>query len=369
MVEGPRVALLHDWLTGQRGGERVLESFCELYPPAPLYTLIHVPHSVSPLIESRKIVTSFLNRIPGIGTNYRKFLPLMPRAAESLRIEPETEVVLSSSSCVIKGVPKPLRAVHLSYIHSPMRYMYDQFDLYFGKQASLPIRLGARFFRRSITEWDLASNRNVDLMIANSTFVRERIRRFYQRDAEVIHAFVDFSEFEFLPLSPRKEEYFIVVSAFAPNKRVDLAIEAFNELKLPLRIIGSGQQERLLRAMAGPTVSFLGNLPRRQLIQQLAGARALVFPGVEDFGITPLEALRAGTPVIAYKAGGVLDSLTEEDTLFFHEPTTPSLTAAVRNFSRFSPRIDRERLKQFSKERFQEKIKSLVEYARVQFKP
>jgi glycosyltransferase involved in cell wall biosynthesis len=355
---------MHDWLTGFRGGERMLEVFCEMFPEAPLYTLLNIPGSTSPTIENRKIETSFLNGIPGIKKNYRKFLPLFPLAADHLKIKELAEVVLSSSHCVIKGVQKPKGAVHVSYIHSPMRYMYDQYDQYFGPGSSLTNRVGARVFRDYLVKWDRQSNQNVDLMIANSNFVRERIRRFYEQDADVVYPFVELRDFEQLRYSPvQKQDYFVMVTAFAPNKRVDLAIEAFNQLKLPLVIIGSGQLEAELKRQAEPHVRFLGSVNRAEVIQTLASARALIFPGVEDFGIVPLESLASGTPVIALKAGGVLETLTEADTVFFEELSVKSLMKAVREFESRQFSLDFDRLRAFSRERFQSEINDRIEYA------
>jgi glycosyltransferase involved in cell wall biosynthesis len=360
-----KVALLHDWLTGFRGGERVLEAMCETYPQAPLYTLIYVPGSTSEIIEKRPVHSTFLNRLPGVEKHYRKFLPLFPKAAESLKIDENVDVVLSSSHCVIKGVKKPKGAVHVSYIHSPMRYMYDQYEHYFGPQASLPIRVGAWAFRDYLVNWDKASNANVDVMVANSAFVRERIRKFYGRDALVVHPFVELRDFEHLSRIPaQKEEHYAMVTAFAPNKRVDLAIEAFNELKKPLTIIGGGQLDQELRAMAGPTINFLGNVDRATVIDVLSKARAFIFPGVEDFGITPLEAMASGTPVIAFKAGGVLETLTDEDTVFFEEPTSKSLIEAVQQFERDGRKTNWSRLQAFSRERFQKQMADVVAEAR-----
>lgn len=364
-MSNSQVVLLHDWLTGFRGGERVLEAFCELYPKAPIYTLLHERGSTSPVLESRDVHTSFLDSVPGISRHYRKFLPLMPLAADRLNIKEPAQVVLSSSHCVIKGVRKPPGSVHVSYIHSPMRYMYDQYENYFGPQASMPIRFGAWLLRDYITGWDIASNANVDVMVANSAFVRERIRKYYQRDAEVVHPFVELADFSSVQAEPPpKGEDFVMVTAFAPNKRVDLAIEVFNRLRLPLTIIGGGQQDRELRAMAGPTIKFLGNVDRATVIDVLARGRALIFPGVEDFGITPLEALAAGTPVIAYRAGGVLETLTEDDSVFFDEATPSSLQEAVERFAGLSLQPSPARLQKFSRERFLAEIKAVVESAR-----
>ena len=359
-----KVVLMHDWLTGFRGGERVLEAFCELYPKAPLYTLIHVPNSTTLLIENRKITASFLNSIPGAANHYRKFLPLMPRACEQLKIIEEADVVLSSSHCVIKGVQKPKGSTHISYIHSPMRYLYDQYDVYFGKEAPLYQQLGAKVFKDYLVSWDKKSNDNVDVMIANSHFVADRITKYYDRNSTVIHPFVDLKDFRPLQNENQvKENFYLMVTAFAPNKRVDLAIEAFNKMKKKLVIIGSGQQVDFLKSIAGPTIVFLGNVDRRSVIDYFAKARALIFPGVEDFGITPLESLASGTPVIALKKGGVLETLNESVAHFFDDVSIEHLIDAVLEFEKksYNPKDLFARAEDFSKEKFQAEIKAIVE--------
>lgn len=366
-----KVVLLHDWLTGFRGGERVLEAFCQMYPDASIYTLIHVAGSIPDSIESHKIYSSFLSQMPGIEKHYRKFLPLFPKAAEALNIIEEADVVLSSSHCVIKGVRKPKNAVHISYIHSPMRYLYDQFDNYFGPNAPLSQRVGIKFFKDYLVNWDLESNKNVDVMIANSQFVKNRISSFYNRDSIVVHPFVDLIDFEHLKNSaPEKSDYYVMVTAFAPNKRVDLAIEAFNELGLTLHIIGSGQQEKMLKEMANQNIKFLGNVSRAEVIDQFAKAQAMIFPGVEDFGITPLESLASGTPIIAYKKGGVLETLNEKTAVFFERDHKDSLIEALKRFNQV--KFDRNdlinRANQFSKEEFQTKMKKIIDQALKDFK-
>lgn len=360
-----KVALLHDWLTGFRGGERVLEAFCELFPSAPISTLIYSPGSISPAIERHEIQASFLDQLPGASKHYRKFLPLMPMAAEWLKIPNGIDLVLSSSHCVIKGVPKPPGAVHVSYIHSPMRYLYDQFDVYFGPDAPLSQRIGMKLFRNYLTEWDIKSNANVDHMIANSAFVRERIRRIYDRDAEVIHPFVELKDFA-LTEKPKREDFHLMVTAFAPNKRVDIAIEAFRGTGRRLKIIGSGQQEKMLKAMASPEVEFLGNLSRAEVIDHFFRAQSLIFPGIEDFGITPLESLAAGTPVVAFHAGGVLETLNEQTAEFFEEETAPSLRAAVDRLEKksFNSNLLAARAGEFSREKFQREILASIERVR-----
>lgn len=361
-----KVALLHDWLTGFRGGERVLEALCEIFPQAEIYTLINKPGATSATIEKHRIHTSFLNRIPGVHSQYRKFLPLFPQAAESLKIAPDTDLVLSSCHCVIKGVPKPPKSVHISYIHSPMRYLYDQYDVYFGKGAPFLQRQLMPLFRGKLTRWDLQSNGNVDRMIANSSFVRDRIRKYYQTEAEVIHPFVDLQDFRGgQAKAPTKEDFYLMVTAFAPNKRTDLAIQAFNKNGRKLKIIGSGQQEKWLREMAGSNIEFVGNASRQEVMNHLSAARGFVFPGVEDFGITPLEALASGTPVIAFRAGGVLETLDDQTAVFFSEASPESLNEALTEFERRSFRSTDlyAQAEKFSKEHFQSQISRFVETA------
>ncbi|MCK5883275.1 MAG: glycosyltransferase, partial [Bacteriovoracaceae bacterium] len=290
-----KVVLLHDWLTGFRGGERVLEVFCEMFPDAPLYTLVHNPGSTSELIENRKITASFIDKLPGKEKGYRKYLPLFPMAADSLKIIEDADLVISSSHCVIKGVKKPKGSKHLCYIHSPMRYIYDQYDNYFGKDSPLLQRLIMRPLRPLLTWWDKRSNKNVDLMVPNSAFVQKRVEEYYQMDSTVVHPFVDLKDFE--GEFPAKEDFYLMVTAFAPNKKVGTAIEAFNKMGKTLKIIGGGQQEEYLKSIAGDTVEFMGKLSREDVVDHMKRARGFIFPGVEDFGITPLEALAAGTPI------------------------------------------------------------------------
>lgn len=358
-----KVVILHDWLTGFRGGERVLEVFCELFPDAPIYTLIHNEGSTSSVIESRQIKTSFLNNMPLVSTKYRHYLPLFPTAAQSLKITEELgagDLILSSSHCVIKGVPKPKGTKHICYIHSPMRYLYDQYDVYFGPSAPAVNRWGMKLVKKHLTDWDLKSNDNVDFFVSNSHFVSDRVQRLYGRSSDVVHPFVDLKDFR--GISESKKDFYVMVTAFAPNKRVDLAIDTFNQLKKPLKIIGTGQQESYLRSIAGPTIEFLGSVGRQEVVNTLAKARALVFPGVEDFGITPLEALAAGTPVIAFDQGGVLETLDHTTAQFFSEPTTESLKAAVQHFESksFESDVLKARASEFSKEKFQANILSLI---------
>ncbi len=362
MLKNLKVVILHDWLTGFRGGERVLEVFCELFPDAPIYTLIHEKGSVPSSIENRKIVSSFLNHIPGVYKHYRKFLPIFPFAAEYLNIVENADLVLSSSHCVIKGVHKPIGSKHVSYIHSPMRYIYDQFDTYFGKDSSLVQRVGAHVCRPFLQTWDKMSNQNVDYLISNSNFVGERIKHYYNLRPTTIYPFVDTKDFVSVRDKLNKEDYYLMVSAFAPNKKVDLAIQTFNQLNKKLIIIGSGQQEAYLKSIAGPNIKFLGNVSRQEVVNHMISAKGFIFPGVEDFGITPLESLASGTPVIAFQKGGVLETLNSNVAEFFQEQSVDSLRNAILSFEEksFNKNDLFSRADDFSKEIFKNNILNFI---------
>jgi glycosyltransferase involved in cell wall biosynthesis len=362
-----KVALVHDWLVTLRGGERVLEALCELFPDADLYTLIHKPGTMPPVIEDRRIYTSFLQQIPGIHARYRHFLPLFPRAIEAFRLE-GYELVLSSSHCVAKGIRKPPGAKHLSYIHAPMRYMWDLFDDYFGPgRTSLPVRMAALAARPWLQRWDRETAAGVDRFVANSRNIAAKIRRFWDREAGVVHPPVGLERFCAAPLEGTGQGgYFLWLGAFAPYKRLDIALEAFRSLSAPLWVVGTGQEAaRLTSGPLPPHVRFLGNVADAELPSLYRDARALLFTGEEDFGITPLEAQATGRPVIAYAKGGVLETVTSHTGLFFSEQTPAALAAAVRQFDAweadFRPSEAREQARRFSKAAFQRGILAEVE--------
>lgn len=368
-----RVALVHDWLTGMRGGEYVLEALAGLFREPTLFTLVHARGRVSAELEALPIRESRLSRVPGIARNYRKFLPFMPGAIEALDLS-GFDLVVSSSHCVAKGVRKDRDAVHVSYVHAPMRYMWDRFDEYFGPgKASAPVRAAARLCQPWLRRWDRRASQadRVDVLVANSRFIGEQILRAYGRDAAVVHPFADLARFA----GPRRPEaFYLGVSAFAPYKRLDLAIEAFNQLGLPLKIVGGGQDETRLRALAGPTVEFLGQVDNEEIARLYARARAFVFPGLEDFGITPLEAMAAGCPVIAYAAGGALDTVTSETGVLFGEQTVAGLCAAVMRVesgeARFAESALRAQAARFTRVRFEdEMLKTLRAAWRARGKP
>lgn len=366
-----KVALVHDWLTGMRGGEYVLEAIAELFPTADLYTLIHDPKKVNaqtaPNISKLKIHTSFLQSMPGALQKYRHYLPLLPTIAESIQVK-DCDLMISSSHCVAKGVPKPKGAVHVSYIHAPMRYMWFRFDDYFGPgKSSLPVRLAAKSIRPYLKRWDRRSSARdrVDCLLANSQYIAQKIKESYGRSAKVIYPFANLERFE--RLHPNPQDYYFIVSAFAPYKRIDLAVEAFNKLGLPLVIVGGGQDQARLRSMAGPNIRFLGQISNDEVDQWWSGAKALIFPGEEDFGITPLESMASGVPVIAYGSGGACETITPQTGILFPDQSVDSLIAAIKDFEgrsqEFSLDVLRARARQFTKHQFQQELLSELQSA------
>ena len=327
------------------------------------------------------IRTSFLQRIPGIEKSYRYFLPLMPFAARRFDLE-GYDLILSSSHCVAKSVRVPKNAVHLSYCFTPMRYIWDQYDEYFNdKKSGVTTRLAMAFLRPWLQRWDVKTSQDVTQFVAISHHVRKRIEQYYGRSADVIYPPVDTGFF-----TPDENhsvgDYFLMISAFAPYKRLDLAVEAFNELGYPLKIIGEGQDSLLLREMASSNIEFLGWRSDEEIRSWYSGCRAFIFPGEEDFGIAPLEAQAMGRPVIAFGKGGVLETIIPEAAtskpefgfsdekiarptgLFFHEASSDALVSSVRYFesveSRFDPSAARQNALMFDSNVFAKKIRKLV---------
>ncbi|MBN1593824.1 MAG: glycosyltransferase [Candidatus Coatesbacteria bacterium] len=309
-----------------RGGERILESLCRLFPSATIFTLLHLPGSVSHQIESHPIRTSFIQRLPFTREHYRRYLPLFPRAIEAFDLS-GFDLVISISHCVAKGIIPPEGAVSVCICLTPVRYSWDQMDTYFP-ESSPQNKLLIRPLLKRLRDWDRRTADRVHHYIAISDFVADRIRRYYDRDSEVIYPPVDMSRFAIAPVG--SDDFYLIVSAFAPYKRLDIAIEAFKCLDAKLKIIGKGQDERRLREMAPPNVEFLGPVSDEVVADHLALCKALLFCGVEDFGIVPLEALASGRPVIAFGQGGVLETLEDGRTgVFFSEQTPASLISAI----------------------------------------
>ena len=347
-----------------RGGEKVLLSLARLFPDAPLYTLLHVPGSVHPELEAREIRTSFVQHLPAVARRYRHYLPLFPTAAERFDLR-GFDLVLSSSHCVAKGVRSAPGATHVCYCHTPMRYVWDRYDDYFGPGRVGPLgRLLIPPIAARLRAWDVASAPRVHYFAANSAYVAGRIRRYYGREAEVIPPPVD-TEF-FTPGPDEPGSYDLVVSALAPYKRLDLALDAYRGSRWPLRVVGTGPEEARLRRLAPPEVEFLGHLGDRELRDQYRGCRAVLMPGVEDFGIVPLEAMACGRPAIVYGEGGGPESVEPGRTgLVFTEPTAEGLRAAVATLSSrpFDRLALRARAEAHRREVFESRVRDFVDRA------
>ena len=374
-----RFALVHDWLTGMRGGEKVLEVLCGLFPDAPLWTLLHNKGAVCARIEARPIHTSLLQWMPKAAKRYRSYLPLFPLFAETNKAH-GADVVISTSHAVAKSMVRRGRRsgssfsqqapLHICYIHTPMRYVWDLFDEYFG-----PERVGAfasKFFiapiASALRRYDQGTTDRVDLFVANSTYVAERVRRIYGREAKVLPPPVDVTRYA-STVRDAGERY-LVVSALVPYKRVDHAIRACASLARPLTIVGKGPEDSRLRALAAELkadVTFTGFASDELLADYYRQARALLFPGVEDFGIVPVEAIACGCPVIALAEGGILDSMTPDTAVFFHEASVDALRHAILSFETrsndFQPEQLRARAAEFSEANFVLRFEAIVQEA------
>jgi glycosyltransferase involved in cell wall biosynthesis len=369
----PRVALVHDWLTGYRGGEKVLRIFAELLPQAELYTLFHVPGSSHPAIERLTVHASWMNRLPASQRYYRWLLPLFPAWADRLDLS-GYDLVISTSHCVAKGVRAP-RGVHVCYCFTPMRYVWDSYDTYFGHLRGPRRALVARAAER-LRRWDRATAARVDRFVAISRCVQERIVRCYGVPAErveILPAPVDLQGLG-MPLqgTPRTDRY-LIISALVPYKRVDVAVEACARSGRRLTVAGSGPElprlQRLARALgAADRIDLLGAVSDAQVAQLLRSHRAFLFPGVEDFGLTPIEAAACGLPVIALAQGGVLDTMIDGVTAQFYEDASPcGLAAALDRFERegrrFDPQAMHEHARRFSPQRFASAMGTLLQQA------
>jgi len=359
----PRVAIIHYWLVSMRGGENVLEALCKIFPQADIFTHVYDPAKVSAPIRKHKVFTTFINSLPLARRFYKHYLPLMPLALEQLDLR-GYDIIISSESGPAKGVVPPADAVHICYCHAPMRYIWNMFHDY-RERAGWLRRLLMLPLGHYIRAWDAAASMRVDHFIANSETVAARIKKYYRRNAAVIHPPVAVDRFECVPASD-VEDYYLLAGELVAYKRPELAVEACNSLGRRLVVIGGGELLAKMRKLAGPTVAILGKQPFSVLRHHLARCRALLFPGEEDFGILPIEAMASGRPVIAFGRGGLTETVAEGVTgLFFHEQTVPGLSAAIREFEtmRFDPRMIRAQAEKFGAERFAAEFTAAVEAA------
>jgi glycosyltransferase involved in cell wall biosynthesis len=346
-----RIAIVHDWMTGMRGGEKVLLSLLELFPGADIFTLVYRPDQMDKIFKNRKVTTSALQHLPFGKTKYQYYLPLYWELTGGFDLSSYDLIVSSSSACA-KWVRNPKKAMHVCYCHTPMRYIWDLFDDYFGPSTFAPVRWLAKLFRPYLQWCDLKSNEGVTHFLANSTEVQSRIKRIYGRESEVIHPPVDVNQFR---VKTEKGDYFLIISALVPYKKVDLAVKVCTKRNWPLVVVGKGSEEKKLKSIAGPTVSFKGWVSDEEMPQYYDKAKALLFPGKEDFGIVPVESMASGCPVIAFGEGGVLDSVEDGTTgLFFLEQTEKALEEAMDRFETmtFDAQALRQKANSFSKDRF-----------------
>jgi glycosyltransferase involved in cell wall biosynthesis len=357
-----RIALVHDWLTGMRGGEKVIEALCELYPDAPLLTLVHVPGSVSPAIERMRILPSIVNRVPGIDRVYRQALPLFPFAIEQFDLD-DVDLIISTSHCAAKAVVRTGRASHLCYCHTPMRYVWDQRDVYFGRERmGEPSHRLLRPVLAGLARWDRETAHRVDRFVANSRHVAERIRRYYNREAAVVYPPVDTSYYT--PDGIEPDRYLLIVSALSPYKRIDLAIDAAARVGMPLKIAGTGPDGPRLEAMAGSHVEFLGAVPDEGVRELFRRATAVLLPGEEDFGIAPVEAQACGRPVVALGRGGALETVIDGVTgILVSEPSPEAFADGIDRVQHLTldPMTIREHALRFGRDRFVQEIRRTVD--------
>lgn len=360
-----RIALVHDYLVQHGGAEKVLENFCALFPHAPIYTIVYDRTAMRDTFADRRIITSRLQRFPFARTHHRIFPALMPMAIEEFDFS-SYDVVLSDSSSFAKGIITRPETLHISYVHTPMRYAWDDCQKY-TSDFGLPqtVKQVVPLVMNAVRLWDRASADRVDRYIANSQFVARRIKKYYGKDATVIHPPVDLDQFTVAP-PERIKPYYLMVGRVIAYKRHDIAVEAFNRLGLPLKIIGRGPELAALKKKAKPNIEFLGRVDDDVKARYYAECTAFVFPQEEDFGIVAIEAMASGRPLVAYRGGDIVEHMRDGETgVFFDRQTPEALMAAVRRMERMTcdPQTIAAQSRGFDRDIFRRKIKDYVEKA------
>jgi len=355
-----KVAIIHYWLNGMRGGEKVLENICSLYPDADIYTHILDKDKISDKIKNHNIYTTFINKLPLSSKLYKHYLPLMPFALKRLKLS-SYDLIISSESGPSKGIVKNKDAIHICYCHSPMRYIWDMSKVYY-KNFNYFEKIGYKSFVKYLQSWDLKSSSNIDLIVANSNFVKERIKRHWNKDSVVVNPTINFKKFNNL----NDKGYYIVISELVPYKRIDLVIKAFNENSKKLIIIGDGPLMEEYKLLSKPNIEFTGYVSDDKKIKFLSESKALVFPGIEDFGIVPLEAMACGKPVIAFNGGGAIEYMENgKNAKLFDQQTSKSIIQAIKEFELESHNYDSKNIlksiHKYSDDNFKENFKIHVD--------
>ncbi len=356
-----KVAIVHYWLVGMRGGEKVVETLCEMYPQADIFTHVYVPDKVSEKIRRHRIIPTFINSLPRAAKMYKTYLPLMPLALEQLDLR-GYDLVISSESGPAKGIIPPPEALHVCYCHTPMRYIWNMYHDY-RNSAGLLTRMMMPPLAHYLRTWDTASAARVDSFVANSATVAARIRRYYKSDSIVIHPPVDTESFSIAAPSDLGA-YHLMAGELVSYKRPDLAVWAFNAMKQKLVVIGSGEMLDEIRRIAGPTVTVMGAQPFDVLRQYYARCRALVFPGEEDFGMVPVEAMASGRPVVAFGRGGATETVIDGVSgVFFAEQTVEAICAAVKRLAdiEVNPQAIAAHANQFGRQPFVDKMRRHID--------
>jgi glycosyltransferase involved in cell wall biosynthesis len=360
--KNPKIAIVHDFLLKLGGAERVLKCLSDLFPEAPIYTLLYDESKVGSDFPASRIRTSFLQKYPSfIRRRFKYLLPKMPQAVEEWDFN-EFDIVISSSNSFAHGIITPPHVTHICYCHSPMRYAWDWSHEYLKEQSfGRTKEMIARRIIHQLRIWDRTAADRPDVILANSKNTQSRITKYWNQKSEIVYPPVDTSRFK---ASTHQDDYFLIVSAITPFKKIDLAVEAFNQNGLPLKIVGEGSQLSHLKSIANSNIEFLGHLSDEEITELYQNCRAFIFPGEEDFGITPAETMACGKPVIALNKGGVTETVIPDQTgIFFDEPTVNSLNSAISKFSEaeFDPQIIRQRAEEFGEEKFITQMKGIIE--------